>query len=418
MINTNDLFQPGKMTVLLDGSAGSSGKGKLASFIGEHSDKWTFCCNAFMANAAHWVVLDDGTKYLYQTLNSVAYLDRYSKLYICGGAVIEIEPLLREIEENHLNPSRLGIHPLVAVVQQKDIDYEAGLCDFEGNAYPERAHSDAMKIGSTIHGVGAARARRILRRSDVKLARDIPELREYMCRTHDEIMDRLDRGESGLMEIAQGYQLGYLLPEFYPKCTSRNCSVAAGLDDCQLPPSVVGDVIINFRTYPIRVSSNKFIDSKTGNILNAIEIANLRKSGESSRIVTLKGDSGGCYPDQKEITWDEVTDSSGIKAIDSSREIRELSSLTKLERRVYTFSKQNLREAIRFNKGSRNTHISVNFINYVDAALEGARGSVAQVTDKARQWLLDNIYDVTKSVNNADLKFIGTGAKTDDMLVC
>lgn len=406
-ISTDFLFSPGKMTIIMDGGAGSSGKGKLASFIGEHSKKWSFCCNAFMSNAAHWVVLDDGTKYLYQTLNSVAYLKHYEKLYICGGAVIELSSLLREIKENGLNPTRLGIHPLVAIVQQKDIDYEAGLCNFEGDQHVHRVHSDAMKIGSTIHGVGAARARRILRRSDVVVARDIPELHDYICNTHKEIMDRLDRGEAGLMEIAQGFQLSYLIPEYYPKCTSRNCSVAAGLDDCQLPPSVAGNVIINFRTFPIRVSSNKFIDAKTDKILTAQDMDTMRAEGREADIKTLVGDSGGCYPDQQEITWDDVT-----RIADSTTPIVELSSLTKLPRRVYTFSHQNLKEAIRFNTTSGKTYISINFMNYIDGDLTGRRGGGSELTNKAQKWLDENVAGI-----NGRLTFLGTGARTDDMLV-
>ena len=129
--DTNFVFKPGQMTVVMDGGAGSSGKGKIADFVGQYADNWQFCCNGFMSNAAHWVILQDGTKYLYQSLNSVAHLkDKYEKMYICGGAVTEIEPLLREIKEHGLSPDKLGIHPLTAIVQQKDIDYEAGRCDF------------------------------------------------------------------------------------------------------------------------------------------------------------------------------------------------------------------------------------------------------------------------------------------------
>lgn len=411
LINTDFLFAPGKMTILMDGGAGSSGKGKLASFIGEHSNKWSFCCNAFMSNAAHWVVLDDGTKYLYQTLNSVAYLKSYQKLYVCGGSVIELDAFHREVKENGLDPTRLGIHPLAAVVQQKDVDYESGLCDYEGHYFPSRVYSDAMKIGSTVHGVGAARARRILRRNDVLVARQIPELAPYLCDTHHEMMDRLERGESGLMEIAQGFQLGYLHPEFYPKCTSRNCTVAAGLDDCQLPPSVAGDVIINFRTYPIRVSSNKYIDAKDGAILTAAMMMEMQLQGRGYDIKVLQGDSGGCYPDQREITWEEVT-----AAASSPTKIIELSSLTKLPRRVYTFSKQNVKEAIRFNKTSGKVYVSVNFINYVDGTLSGVRGGLSQLTDRGMAWIRDNVIGPCAEAG-ADLKFLGTGARTDDMLV-
>jgi hypothetical protein len=403
------------MTILLDGGAGSSGKGKLASFVGEHADNWQFCCNAFMSNAAHWVVLDDGTKYLYQSLNSVAHLkSKYEKMYICGGAVMELEPLIREIEEHGLTPDQLGINPLVAIVQQKDIDYERGVANFDGNMFEDLVQSDCMKLGSTLHGVGAARARRILRRSDVLLARDIAVLQPFLCWTNNEMMDRLENGQAGFMEIAQGYQLGYL-SQFYPKTTSRNCTVSAGLDDCGLPPSVAGDVIINFRTFPIRVNSNKYVHAETNKVLTSDDMDTLKADGQEDLIKELKGDSGGCYDDQREISWWDVTEMSGVKDMDPDREITEKSSLTRLERRVYTFSTKNLQDAIRYNATGSEIYISINFINYVDMAIEGKRGGTEQITPKIQRWIdrYIDIRDPTFSV----LKFLGTGAATDDMIV-
>ena len=283
-----------------------------------------------------------------------------------------------------------------------------------------------MKLGSTLHGVGAARARRILRRSDVLLARDIPELKPFICWTDREMMDRLDKGQAGFMEIAQGFQLGYL-SQYYPKCTSRNCSVAAGLDDCGLPPSVVQDVIVNFRTYPIRVSSNKYIHAETSKVLTAEDMDAMRANSQEHLIRVLKGDSGGCYPDQQEITWDAVTEASGIKRIDPTREIRERSSLTKLERRVYTFSKQNLKEAVRYNRGGGHVYVSINFINYVDMGLECTRGPInkqvrildrlattSQLTPKVVDWINTNVeFD---NPTTETLAFLGTGPDTDDIL--
>ena len=418
MFNTDFLFHPSEMTILLDGGAGSSGKGKLASFIGENAGNWQFCCNSFMSNACHIVVLDDGRKLQYQALNSVAHLaDKYEKMYIGGGAVLELQPLLNEIHEHGLTPKNLGIHPIVAIVQQKDIDYERGVANFDGDKLPQALQSDCMKLGSTLHGVGAARARRILRRADVMLARDIPELAPFICWTDREMVDRLDKGQAGLMEIAQGYQLGYL-SQFFPKSTSRNCTVAAGLDDCGIPPRYAGDVILNFRTFPIRVNSNKYVNEVSGAILTSDEIDFMKATGNGHLIKEYKGDSGACYPDQVEITWDAVTEASGIKQIDPRKEIREKTSLTKLERRVYTFSRQNLLDAIKFNATSGETYISINFANYIDATLDGRRGDFSLITPKLQIWLTNNVLtDGFNITDFATLKFLGTGPKTNDMLV-
>lgn len=419
--NTNEFFQPGKLTTVLDGGAGSSGKGKIASFLGEHSDNWQFCCNAFMSNAAHWVELDDGTRHLYQCLNSVTHIKKYQKSYICGGAVVKFESLLSEIKQHGLTPSILGIHPLVAIVQDKDVAYERGTADFDGKPFKTMIQSDCMKLSSTLHGVGAARARRILRRSDVLVAKDIPELLPFICWTDREILARLESGQSGLLEIAQGFQLGYL-SQFYPKTTSRNCSVAAGLDDCCLPPYVVGDVIVNFRTYPIRVNSNKFVHADTNKMLTSGDMESLQASGQGDKIKVFKGDSGACYTDQDELTWDQVTADSGIKAIDPTKEIREIASLTELERRVYSFSAQNMLDALRFNRGNGRVLCSINFMNYVDATMDGVRGGSEKLTDRAIEWLDKNMYGPIEKIiadhtSWTGVKFVGTGPKTDDMLV-
>ena len=343
---------------------------------------------------------------MYQCLNSCAYTDKFEKIYICGGAVVELPALLREIEENNLSPDRLGIHPLVGIVQEIDVEYESGRADLDGKP-KDTIDSANLKIGSTLHGVGAARARRILRRPDVLLARDIKELKPFICDTREEIVNRLDRGQSGLLEIAQGFQLGYLEHRFYPKTTSRNCTVAAGLDDCGIPPYYAGPVIGNVRTYPIRVNSNKYLHKETGKILNYEEMKNLR----SELVTVIEGDSGAFYEDQVEITWDEISQNLG-------RDVIELSSLTKLPRRVFTFSTQNLIEAIRYNRTDYPYYVSINFANYVDPELEGV--SQPQVDSefaqtKFNQWLNDNVTDALLR-HNGKLAFIGTGPKLNHMI--
>ena len=424
MFNTNFVFTPGKVTTTMDCSAGSSGKGKLGSFICEHADNWQFACHAFMANAAHWVILDDGSKYLYQTLASIAYLhERYEKTYICGGAVIEKDSFFRELEENGIPPHKIGIHPLTAVVQQIDVDYERGLCDIDGNYFPDRKVNENLKLGSTLHGVGAARARRILRKNNTLYARDVPELAPFICDTREEIIKRLKDGQAGLLEVAQGFQLGYLEPRFAPRTTSRNCTVAAGLDDCGIPPHYAHHVVINCRTFPIRVNSNKYVDKRSGKILTFPDMDEMRAKGEEEFIETIKGNSGACYEDQEETTWEKVTEQSGIKEIDPAAKVIEMSSLTKLPRRVYTFSKINLAEAIEYNRANGEVFISVNFANYVDARLTGVRDVLSNdVKDeegkytKIHKWLDENVRPIVNE-HKAHLKFLGTGAKTDDMLL-
>src|ERR1022692_4924281 len=111
--STGFVFSPGKLTITLDGGAGSSGKGKLGSFLCEHANNWQFACNTFTPQAAHWVRLDDGRSLLYQTFNSCAYLsDKYEKLYIAPGATIDLLAFRREVEESRIPRKKIGISPI------------------------------------------------------------------------------------------------------------------------------------------------------------------------------------------------------------------------------------------------------------------------------------------------------------------
>jgi adenylosuccinate synthase len=353
-----------------------------------------------MPQAGHWVRNDDGGEYFYQTFNSCAYQDKYERLLMGPGSIIELPALFREIEESNIDPKKIGISPTVAILQDIDAAFERGEVNLDGN--PIELSDGTMKHGSTCHGVGAARARRILRRPNTLLARDIPQLAEFICDVPGEIMGRLDHGEAGLLEVAQGFQLSYCLSQFYPYCTSRNCTISAGLDDLMLPPKYAGDVVLNFRTFPIRIANDKYV-GEDGHHLTWDEIQ------EGVPHTVYKGSSGPGYDDQEEISWDIVTEQSK-----SEEPIIELTSVTKMPRRVFTFSKKNLLEAIKYNDTGQDIHISINFANYVDATMKNKRGSMASMTDDFRKWLVDNVTsDLPSGVR---VSFLGTGAKTDDML--
>jgi adenylosuccinate synthase len=424
--DTNFVFEPGKLTILLDGGAGSSGKGKLGAFVTEHANNWQFCCNGFSPQAGHWVKDDDGKEYFYQTLNSCAYQPHYEKMYLGPGAIIELPALFREIEENGIEAHRLGISPVCAILQDQDAAFERGEVDLDGNKLPTIGEG-TMKHGSTCHGVGAALARRRLRRPDAKLARDIPELAQYMCDVPGEIMNRLDAGQAGFLEIAQGFQLSYLIPEMYPYCTSRNCTVAAGLDDMMLPPSYAGNVLINYRTFPIRISNYKYISRERtpingemveeGDHLTWDQVQQFDERG--LKYEKYEGNSGPGYPDQEETDWDTITKDSG-----SLDPIIEMTSVTKLPRRAFTFSKINVEDSVKHNKTNGKTFISINFANYVDASLLHLRRkgwssedyiggqSPLTVTGKMYDWCRRNIPH-----SDATLSFIGTGPRTDDFIL-
>lgn len=391
-----EIFKPGKLTFLLDGGAGSSGKGKVASYIGEKYDNWQFCCNSFSSNAAHWVKLEDGRKYLYKTFNSVAYNhQKYEKMYIGPGSAMELSAFFQELEENSIPANKIGISPLTVVIQDIDAGYEKGICSMEGVEYGA-AQDGTMKTGSTCSGVGAATARRLLRRPDRLLAKDVPELAPFICDVSGEILDRLGYGQAGFMEVAQGYQLSLMHDFFYPYCTFRNVTTSGALSDMFLPPRVAGPVILNFRTYPIRINSNKYI-GLDGHHLTWDEI----QAGVPHTV--YEGDSGPWYPDQREISWEEVSASAGT-------DIMEITSKTKLPRRVATFSWANLVDAMEHCDAGEGIHLSVNFADYADGQMKGKR-TREEITPQFMKWLKENFRGHLNK-----LWLVGTSPITEDTI--
>lgn len=395
-MNCNKYFQKGKITILMDGGAGSSGKGRIGSYITENSNNWTFCINTFMPQAGHWVKLDDGRKFFYQTFNSCAYNhNKFEKMYLASGCVIELAAFIRELEENNIPRNKIGISPCATVLQDIDSQFERGEVDLDGNRLKELSDGTMAK-GSTAHGCGAAVARKALRKGNTLYAKDVPELKEFICNVEQEVMERLDRGESGWGELAQGYQLSLNHPYFLGYTTSRDVTTSRFMADCFLPTKYAGPVIINLRSYPIRISNKKYI-AEDGKHLIWEDV----KNGVPHTVKEYN--SGPWYQDQKEVDWDFVTKESG-----SPTEIIEMTSVTKLPRRVATFSRLNVTDAIKHNDTGNGVYLSLNFCDYVDSDIADARSS-DELSPKFLAWVNDNFSEEERNM----LHFIGTGPKTE-----
>ena len=120
------------------------------------------------------------------------------------------------------------------------------------------------------------------------------------------------------IEVPQGYSLG-ANAGFWPTCTHRECTVMQGMADAQAPAHSLRKSMMVIRTYPIRVGNTE-------------------------------GSSGAHYPDQREMTWEEL----GVTP--------ERTTVTKRIRRVFSFSKGQVMDAIWAN---RPDVILFNFANYM-----------------------------------------------------
>jgi adenylosuccinate synthase len=293
----------------------------VSSYIGEFNHVDIAVTNA-STNAGHTFYVGDN-KYVTKHLPVTGILNKRSTIYLCPGAIIEPNFLLKELSALNIKVERVCIHPRVAIIEPNDIEYEQ--------------NGPVKRIASTRSGVGSALARKINR--DSGLAQSHPLLKP-MIKALD-LNFYLEQGCEIVMEVPQGFDLSINSGLSYPHCTSREITVAQALSDAQVHPKFLGEVIVVLRTFPIRV----------GHIV------------ENGKVV---GDSGPFYEDSKEVSWEHI----GV--------LPEFTTNTKRKRRVATFSRKQYKKML---SAFRPDKIFLNFANYLSRTeLDSMLSSMPEVT--------------------------------------
>lgn len=235
------LFTPPEVRcvdVLVGGQYGSEGKGNIVAYLAR---EYNVLIRVGGPNAGHTVASSKG-KFIHHLLPSGSGFTS-GKLLLGPGMTIHVQGLLNEIEKTGIKPGRLYIDPQASIIEEEDIAAEKG--------------SVVGAIASTGSGSGAAKARRITSRGNkerpVRLARDIPELENYLGSTLDELERSYRAGHSILLEGTQGSELS-LYHGQYPHVTSRDTNVAGCLAEAGISPSRVRKILMVVRTTPIRVA--------------------------------------------------------------------------------------------------------------------------------------------------------------------
>jgi adenylosuccinate synthase len=342
-------------TLIIDLQFGSTGKGLIAGYLASRENPDTIV-TAWAANAGHTYIDPKGTKYVHTMLANGVVSNGLKRLLLGPGSLINSAALQAEIDScaGLLQDVQILIHPHAAVITQKHIDEEAG---------------PMTKIGSTKKGVGAAMIDRIRRNPDdnnIAANALIGTGLHRLVTTIEGYNAALDAAEVVQIEGAQGYSLS-LYHGMYPYCTSRDVTPAQIFADCAIPMSWWNrtEVVGTMRTFPIRVA-NRF--------------------NESGAQV---GYSGGCYPDQREMAWEEL----GLEP--------ELTTVTRLPRRIFTLSRLQLAEAIR---QCAVDSLFLNFANY------------ARSEDELREILTMVREVVTEAEVESGLCWIGFGPADGDVV--
>lgn len=352
----SNFIKKGSATVLVDGQYGSTGKGMFAAYVGltfERGDLDWATTNAG-PNSGHTVHMGRSLTRVAYHLPWVAAIRgrrHCAKMYLNAGAVIDPDLLTQEVLNLNATPKLVWVHPHAAVVHDAHREAEKGTEYGPG------------RIASTQKGVGAAIAGKVFRDPEATAQFIYPRhegMRKSCIINGASLNDELKQNKTVFVEVSQGFSLSINASGFYPHTTSRDCTVNQALSDANINPHWLGRVIMTMRTYPIRV----------GHI-----------HGPGGEVISH---SGGHYTDQKETTWDDI----GVKP--------EFTTVTKRQRRVFTWSHQQCVEAFRAN---RPNDIFLNFCNYLK-------------TKKQLQEIVDSIMEASHAAGTGTPRiFYGFGPR-------
>jgi adenylosuccinate synthase len=392
---------PGRFNVVTDGSWGSCGKGLVTTALA-HKHHPQIISTTNMANAGHTAVNEKGEAHVAKALPSAAILNRWGygnlpryapHILVGSSAAFDLDQLMKEVQVCGVN-YQLSVHPRAGVITEEHKLAEAG-----------SGERSTKHVASTMQGCGTFLADKVLRKKELKLARDYPELSGFMTDHMPRKLDLPSGDQDSLMGLAlpvmlhtlmsqygytilhegsQGFSLDINHGSHYPECTSRGTTAVQNLADMGIGANYLGDVYLVIRPYPIRV----------GNVI------------ENGKTV---GYSGDCYPGQEEITWKKVADEAGMPDdIAESLLKKELTTVTKRLRRVFTFSDRQLQEAAIVNGA---TKIALNFANYIDWSVYGVN-EYSKLTPKVKEFIT-RVEDLTK----IPVTIIGTGPQLDHVVM-
>jgi len=337
------------IAVVIGGQFGSEGKGKVtAHFCRFHDYNVAIRCGG--PNSGHTIYINKKPIVLRQIPAGI--VNPESTLYLAAGCIIDVDVLLEEINKFNLLPERFGIDRNAVIIDdgydQEEINNELG-----------------DRIGSTCLGTGIAVAKRVLRSKDVKLAKDIPEFKQYITNVSKKVMEHYSIKDKIIIEGTQGYGLSVYHSQYYPYATSRDTTAAAFISEVGISPLIVSNIIMVIRTFPIRVGGN----------------------------------SG---PLPYEIDWETVRSESNYPY-----KIQEYTSVTKRLRRVARFDIDIVEKAVSVNRPTEVALMGTDYLDYINKDIE----TFEDLTQETKSF----IYYLEERLG-IKVNFIGIGPMDEELI--
>lgn len=314
-----------KVDLITDLQYGSTGKGLLAGYLAADCS-YDVIINANMPNAGHTFIDHRGNVMVHKVLpNGIVGFPKY--VLLGPGSVFDPDRLQFEMDQ----AVRFGYDGFKILIHQNAVPLK--------DIHVQMESELVAKIGSTATGGMAAQMDKMARNPEDPAtcrAMGISHFGAAEVIDHSDYIAILYGANHILAEGAQGYSLS-LNGSFYPYVTSRDCTPTRILAEMVIPWHMLDRVIGTMRTFPIRVGGN----------------------------------SGPAYPDQKELTWQELG------------QTPERTTVTKRIRRVFELSRQQTLDSL-LECGPN--AIFLNFCNYLDDEDQVA-DIVGLIDDMAKDFL-------------------------------
>ncbi len=227
-------------TVIVGGFFGDEGKGKIVAHIAHHDKPTIISRGGVGPNAGHTVQVGDREYGVRMVPSGFVYPQ--ARLFIGTGVLVDPRVFRHEVET-------LGVQGRVFIDKRCGIIEEDHIRRDKGDAHLSKT------IGSTGSGCGPANADRVMR--SLRLAKDVPELAEYLIDVPFELNRAIDAGDVVLLEGTQGFGIS-LYYGTYPFVTSKDTSASQVAADNGVGPTKIDDVIVVFKAYPTRVGEGPF----------------------------------------------------------------------------------------------------------------------------------------------------------------
>lgn len=238
------------VTVVVGGHFGDEGKGKVISYLALHDNPEIVARAGVGPNAGHRVY-KDGKAYGLRMI-PCGFVNDKSMLLVGAGVLVDTSRFLEEVD-------------MTGTKGRIMLDMRCGVIE-ERHKEQDRSNKHLSKgVGTTGSGCGPANAERAYR--IIRLAKDIPELREYLTDAPSEINNAINLKKNVLVEASQGFGLS-LFYGTYPYVTSKDTTASMALADIGIGPTKVKDVIVIYKAYTTRVGEGPMEVVNENNIEN------------------------------------------------------------------------------------------------------------------------------------------------------